>query len=295
MQQPLRSLEDLRREIDEIDDAIDDLIMRRTALLGEIAAAKGAVRPAAPGAFLRPGREAIVLERLVARHRGPFPKPALVRLWREIISAPLAVQGAFSVAVFAPKDQPGYWDLARDHYGCHTAFVPHTTPGQVIGALAEGGAVVGVLPAIQDDETDPWWRLLAREDTAVPCVIARLPMAPSGNARGERLEALVVGPVAPEPTGRDRSYIALETPEELSRARLKSQLNKIGLEPCFFASWAEPANGRRLILVEVRGFVAKDDARLAKFKDAMARQVRRVFYLGGYALPFSAEELAASP
>ncbi len=294
MQHPIRSLEELRREIDAIDDGIHDLVMRRAALLSEIAAAKDA-GGAAAGAFLRPGREAVVLRRLIARHRGPFPKAALVRLWREIMAGPLFVQGSFSVAVYAPKEQPGYWDLARDHYGSTVPFAAYTTPGQVIRALGEGRAVVGVLPAIEDDDTDPWWRLLAREGKERPHIMARLPMAASRNARGEGLAALAVGPVAPEPTGRDRSYLALETAEELSRAALGAQLAKAGLEPCFYALWQEPGAGRRLILAEVGSFAAEDDARLAEFASAMGGRVRRVFSLGGYALPFDAKELAAQP
>ena len=35
------SLEDLRREIDEIDTAIHDLLMRRSALVDKVAQAKG--------------------------------------------------------------------------------------------------------------------------------------------------------------------------------------------------------------------------------------------------------------
>jgi chorismate mutase-like protein len=291
MNETARSLEDLRREIDAIDDAIHDLVMRRTALLTDVASVKGLAKGAAAGAFLRPGREAVVLRRLIARHRGRFPKPALVHLWREIISAPFSLQGAFSAAVYAPKDQPGYWDLARDHYGTGAPFAAYTAPSQVIGALVDGAAVVGVLPVIEDDDPDPWWPLLAREDKRIPYVMARLPFAPSRNARGERLEAFVVGPVSPEPTGRDHSYLAFEASEELSRARLSTQLKKAELEPCFFAARAE-ADGRHLVLVGVGDYVARDDARLERFASAMAESIRRVFHLGGYALPFEPRELA---
>lgn len=291
MQQPIRPLEDLRREIDEIDDAIHDLIMRRAVLLSAIAAAKGKDAGSGAGSFLRPEREASVLRRLVARHHGVFPKAALVRLWREIISAPLSLQGTFSVAVFAPEDEPGYWDLARDHYGSHAAFVPHTTASQAIAALGDGGAAVGVLPAIREEDPDPWWHLLARENGKDQYIMVCLPMAPSSNARGERLQALVVGPVAPKPTGRDRSYVAFEAGEGVSRARLKDQLSKVGLDPTFFAAWKDPTSTRRLILVEVNDFVEREDERLRTFLDEMKGSIGRVFYLGGYALPFDEKEL----
>jgi chorismate mutase len=291
MQQPVRPLEDLRREIDEVDDAIHDLVMRRTAIVAAIAAAKAAHRGGRDG-FLRPGREAALLRRLIARHRGPFPKPALVRLWREIISAPLSLQGRFAVAVYAPGKQPGYWDLARDHYGSHTPFSAHSTPGQVIGALVDGGATVGVLPDLQDGGGDPWWPLLVREDRRMPAIMARLPLAGAGNARGEHLRALVVGDAVPERTGRDHSYLVFDANEEISRTRLGAQLGKAELKPIFFANWQEPEGSRRLYLVELEDFVAEGDPRLAAFLKGEEGVIRRVFSLGSYALPFAAEELA---
>ncbi|HYB08529.1 MAG TPA: chorismate mutase [Alphaproteobacteria bacterium] len=288
----MRSLEDLRREIDEIDDAIHDLIMRRAALLGDIAAAKGAAANGPSGTYLRPAREALVLRRLIERHRGQFPKPALVRLWRELISAPLSLQGAFTAAVYAPDEASGYWDLARDHYGSHTAFVRHHAVGQVIAALGDGSAVVGILPAIQAEDADPWWQHLIRDDDKGPRIAARLPFAGAGNARDGQAEALVVGAIVPEPTGRDRSYIAVEIGGELSRTKLRGGLKRSGLEPRLFASWQPSGEQRRLHLVEIDDFIAPNDARIADFSTSMAGMVDRVYFLGSYALPFSDKELA---
>ena len=76
------SLEELRREIDEIDDAIHDLLMRRAQVVEQIGIAK---RP--DNQIFRPGREAIILRRLAARHTGAFPIAVVVRIWREMIAA----------------------------------------------------------------------------------------------------------------------------------------------------------------------------------------------------------------
>ena len=64
------SLEELRREIDEIDDAIHDLLMRRAQVVEQVGIAK---RP--DNQIVRPGREAVILRRLAARHTGSFPLP----------------------------------------------------------------------------------------------------------------------------------------------------------------------------------------------------------------------------
>ncbi|TAN57065.1 MAG: chorismate mutase, partial [Magnetospirillum sp.] len=90
MSQDSATLDQLRREIDRIDDTIHDLLMQRSAVVESIAAAKPAGR-----VTLRPGREAAILRRLLGRHRGPFPKMALVRIWREIMGALVALQGPF--------------------------------------------------------------------------------------------------------------------------------------------------------------------------------------------------------
>jgi len=288
-----RALDELRREIDAIDDRIDDLIMRRAELLTDVAAAKRSA--GGNGGALRPAREAALVRRLVARHRGAFPKPALVRLWRELISATLTMQGAFAVAVYAPDAEPGYWDLARDHYGGATHFLPRALAERAIAALGEGSATVAVLPAIRDGEAEPWWPLLADDEPRRRYVMVRLPLAPSANARGDGLEALVVGPATPEPTGFDRSLFAFETLEEQSRSALAAALRSVELEPRFFAAWRDPIDPRQLTLVELEGFVAAEDARIRRLLAAPRNRLERAFHLGGYARPLDAVELAPAP
>ena len=87
---PETSLAALRAEIDAIDDALHDLVMRRAAVVARMAAS----RVKGDASSLRPGREASILRRLLARHSGALPPAALVRLWREILSASNAMQGA---------------------------------------------------------------------------------------------------------------------------------------------------------------------------------------------------------
>ena len=76
-------------------------------------------------------------------------------MWRELLAATVRLQGAFTIAVFAPPEAPGYWDLARDHYGSHTPMLPYRTTSQVIRAVTEGQAAIGVLPMPEEAEPDP--------------------------------------------------------------------------------------------------------------------------------------------
>lgn len=293
-------LDDLRREVDEIDRAMHELLMRRAALAERIGAAKetSARADGAAADYLRPAREAAVLRGLIARHSGSFPLPSLVRLWREIMSSLLRLQGPFSAAVFMAGGQggsnwPGLWDLARDHYGSGTPLIPCQSAMHVLREVTEGEATVGLLPYPEEGEAMPWWPLVANTRASEPKIIARLPFvaaAPGGPGRGA-VSALVVARLTPEETGDDRSLLMLEIAEDVSRARFMAALAAVGLPSRWQVAGPEQAGaGSRLHLVEIEGFVTSDDPRLAKFTDALGAVLFRIAVLGAYASPLTLDE-----
>ncbi len=284
---PTTTLDDLRRRIDEIDDRLHDLIMERAAIVEAIGASKKRGQIAA----IRPGREARILRRLVARHRGGFPRPVLARLWRELISGAVMMQGDFAVAVAALEEMPDYWDLARDHFGSNIPMTAFHSLGEALRTLADRKVAVAVLPMPAEGEREPWWPLLARGGAAAPRVLARLPFAGRGNARGDGgLDALAIGFAEPDPTDDDRSLIALELAGELSRARLIAALKEAGLAVTLFAAH-EPGGEGAWNLIEIDDGVAEGDPRLAKALAALGDRIARVTHLGSYAKPIPAAAL----
>ena len=286
MSDPHWNLEELRQQIDKIDDKLHDLLMRRAELVESVSAAKKGERIPA----LRPGREANILRRLMARHDGSFPRPLVARIWRELMSGTIGMQVDFSVAVYAPAVAPGFWDLARDHYGSFTPMTAHGTASQVLRAVTEGNASVGVLPWPQEGDREAWWPQLVANDPATPKVIARLPFAGPGNARMNGVDALAIGRGALEDTGGDRSLLVLEVSSEMSRGRLLAALKAGGFEPAFVAAEQRPGVG--INLLEIEGTVAPGDPRLAAALAPLEAAVHRVSSIGGYACPLSAQELA---
>src|SRR6266851_4478740 len=103
-------LEQLRRRIDEIDDRLQDLLVERINIVSRVAAHK---RGGDGLAAHQPAREAGIIRRLISRNHDPFPPATLVRMWRELLAATTRLQGAFTIAVYAPPDAQGFWDLAR--------------------------------------------------------------------------------------------------------------------------------------------------------------------------------------
>lgn len=282
-----RDLSDIRRAIDAIDDTLHDLLRQRTMLVEEVRVAKRnqAIK-------IRPAREAEIIYRLLAQHQGNFPKRELFRIWREMIVATLRFEGPFSVGVFMDDDTPGFWDLARDQYGSFTPMTPFPSTRRILEAVQKQEATLGILPVPERGEDDPWWRRLMFEDETTPRVIARLPFVPGSNARAYAREALVICPVPQEPTGRDRTYLGLESEQQLVPASLKTAFSAVKL-PLVFSADAHDPNRPQVwqTLVEVKGFVTAEDPRLKAVQDAFDGTITRIVGLGGYAEPVSDTEL----
>ncbi len=283
-----QDLASVRAQIDAIDDAIHDLIVRRTELVEQVRVIKHDLP-----IKIQPSREADIIYRIVDRHRGAFPKRELVAIWRQLINATLSFEGPFSVAAYLPEDTPGYWDLARDQYGGFTPMSRHTSVRSVIETVRRREAIVGVLPLPRgNDDDDPWWRHIVTSQPETPRIIARLPFAGPGNGRGGDLQALVICPVGLRPTGRDRTYLAADVEDGTNLGQYVAALTAAGLAPVFTAQWRQkepPVSW--LYLAEVDGFIDADDDRLKSVRETMGKPLNRLIILGGYAQPLGLDEL----
>jgi chorismate mutase len=274
------ALDSLRQEIDAIDTELHGLFRRRTGVVERIAGTK-----TGGGVALRPGREAVIMRRRLAAHDGSFPAAALFRIWREMMSAYTLMQTpGLRIAICRPVDQPGYWDLARDHFGCQIPFVASDTPAQVLAAVRANATTLGVVPAPIEADTAPWWPLLASGEATLPNVVARLPFLPQPNARARGISALVLARIEPEASGEDMALLSVETPAGVSRARIASALAKAGLPP--FTSALDQVVGKaHHYLVELPGVFADRDPRLKQLEAALGVEGARVASIGAYATP----------
>lgn len=277
-----QTLDSLRSRIDEIDEALHDLIMQRAGVVHDIAAAKNG-DPLA----MRPGREAAILRRLAERHSGGFPLPELTRIWRELIAGCTRMQAPFAVAVHAPDGRTELWDLARDHYGSHTPTTAVTGPIQAIRAVHDGSAAVAVLPWPVESDSDPWWQVLLSDDPRTPRIVGSLPFVVTERHRDEPL-ALAVAQLDPEQTGDDHALVAVEVAGDISRSRLKQIFEAAGLPPVAF--WTRPARSAEdsaVHLVDVADFVAAGDSRLDTLAGRLEELSPRIRLIGGFATPIA--------
>ncbi|CAA9222901.1 MAG: hypothetical protein AVDCRST_MAG08-674 [uncultured Acetobacteraceae bacterium] len=279
---PEASLAALRGEIDAIDDALHDLVMRRADVVARMAAS----RLKGNASSLRPGREAAILRRLLLRHAGPLPPASLVRLWRELLSASNAMQGAFSVAM--PTGDTDVYKAARSRFGTMGEPRFEDGPDAALAALAGGGAQAAVLPIPSEDGAGAWWTGL---DAPRLQVVARLPFY----AVSPMPEGIVVTRDGPDPSGDDRSLLRLaldpdpavpapdggDPPGAAARPPILDALRDAGL-PARTLLLARQ-HGSVWALAEVDGAVAADDPRLSAL--GLRLPLNRAQPLGFYATP----------
>ncbi len=137
-----RKLESLRAQIDAVDDQLLDLIARRAALAHQIAGVKAAQGEATR---YRPEREAQILRRIIARNRGPLADEEIARLFREIMSACLALEQPVRVAYLGPAGT--YTQAAAlKHFGHSVRTAPHASIEEVFREVEAGACHYGLVP-----------------------------------------------------------------------------------------------------------------------------------------------------
>ena len=263
----------LRSELDKIDDAVQDLLVRRAEIVEHVA------RSGKPAAF-RPGREAAIVRRLVGRHTGALPPVTLVRIWRELLAGTTAMQGGFSLTVCDPDHGAPLTQLAREHFGALAPMRTYASPGQALVDVSQGLASVAVLPYPSEDEA--WWVALLHHEPRLH-IIARLPFWKPRPDGFPNAQAVVVAATPADASGGDQSFLGLECDSDVSRARLSSELTAAGLKPLTMVLIRQQGVPIANVLVEVEGALTDDDDRLSRLGSVLRRPV----VVGTYAVPIA--------
>ncbi len=262
-------LDDVRREIDAIDDAILDLLKRRFAVVEKVKEIKG-LSGDTRGIALRPAREAQVVRRLVAASQGVVPGATVAKLWFELMAAASRFQSPITIHLPQSARRLEHQDLIRFHAGAELPVVEHRQAADAVRAAAGSPGGIGLCPLDEGDgtlsgvEEDCMRALFGVLDRNVK-IVARLPFV----AGTSTVAALVVGQVPFDPSGDDVSLFAAEGGELTDEALAAAGFVSVAPSKAY-------AGGDWRVF-SVAGYVADDDARLT---DAGLEGLRRI---GGYA------------
>jgi chorismate mutase/prephenate dehydratase len=147
LQNKALTIEQLRADIDGVDDRIVELLNQRSNLVIEV----GKLKTGSNQAFHVPGRERQIYERLLSLNPGPFPNDALRSIYREIISACLALESPMKVAFLGPKATFSHL-ATMQQFGLSAELVPMKSIPSVFEEVEKDKALYGVVPVENSTE-----------------------------------------------------------------------------------------------------------------------------------------------
>ncbi len=135
------SLEEIRKKIDALDEKIIGLLNDRTRLALEI----GKLKQAKDSEVYAPARESEIYRKIDLLAKGPLPNDALKAIYREVMSASLALEKPISVAYLGPEAT--FTHLASlSKFGSSVRYVPCTSITEVFAEVDHKRVDYGVIP-----------------------------------------------------------------------------------------------------------------------------------------------------
>ena len=141
------TLADLRIQIDALDQELLVLLNRRAHVAEQV----GEVKKREGTPFLRPDRVAKVIEQIQHANKGPLKNEHVASVWREIMSACLALEAPVRVAYLGPAGTFSE-QAALQFFGSSIEHIPCTSIDEVFRATASGSAGYGVVPVENSTE-----------------------------------------------------------------------------------------------------------------------------------------------
>ncbi len=136
----IKTLDELRQQIDATDRELLAVLNRRAMLAGEV----GEIKRLEGSAVYRPEREAQVIRQLQGINPGPLKEDNVSHIWREVMSACRSLEAAQRVAVLGPA---GTFceQAALEFFGSSVELIYCANFDQVFQATAAGSAHFGVV------------------------------------------------------------------------------------------------------------------------------------------------------
>lgn len=135
------TLDDIRKQIDSLDTELLDLLSRRADLVHEV----GVVKKREGLQIYAPEREDALLRRLIEKNKGRLPEQSIRAIFREIMSAALALEDDLKIAYLGPE---GTWthQAAIKKFGHSVNYSAQPNFADVFDQVARRRADYGVVP-----------------------------------------------------------------------------------------------------------------------------------------------------
>jgi chorismate mutase / prephenate dehydratase len=135
------SLEDLRKQIDDIDRKLVEMLNERAKVVVEI----GGIKNKAGKPVYAPDREKEVLDKVTGQNNGPLPNKCLQAIWRELMSGSFVLERPLRVGYLGPAGS--YSHTASIYkFGQSADYEPLVDIRSVLDEVSKGRCDLGIVP-----------------------------------------------------------------------------------------------------------------------------------------------------
>ena len=135
------NLDHLRDQIDSLDGEIVRLLNERIQVVQAI----GEAKKESGAEIYVPSRERAVFEKIKRLNEGPLPEESAHAIYREIMSAALALETEMKIAYLGPEATFTH-QAARSKFGASVEYIPAATISEVFDRVQNRTADYGVVP-----------------------------------------------------------------------------------------------------------------------------------------------------
>lgn len=141
------TLQDLRDQIDALDDQLLQLLNQRMSFVRQV----GELKRSTNSIIYRPERERQILDRMNAQNGGPLSESALEAIFLEIFAAARNMELPERVAFLGPEGSFTH-QAAESRFGAVSAYMAQPTIRSVFESVETGRARFGVVPIENNQE-----------------------------------------------------------------------------------------------------------------------------------------------
>ena len=199
----MSDLGELRQRIDALDTDLLRLLNERATLAKEI----GVIKNRASLPIYSPDREMKLLRSLIERSSGPLRPGSIRAIYREIMSASLALENDIVIACLGPSGSSTH-QTALSKFGSSVRYTPTDSIAEVLAQVNANKADCGVVPL--EDPVHGFISATLDELTTTDLSICAeiLPEAYTQH-RATGMRHIILGRQINAPTGHDQTLIML--------------------------------------------------------------------------------------
>ncbi len=260
-----KDLGSCRKEIDEIDDKIINLLNQRINIVSKVKKIK---EDNQDDFFIKSAREADMIKDLVKKSDKKIHKSIIANIWRKIITSSNMYEQPLTVALYSPNDNMSYQYLLRQYYADYIPINNCSNAQKVFSQLENNQAQIGALKVPNhNDEQENWWLNLANSSSSVK-IFAKTPFFYQNNQ--EKL--FILAKKEQEKSSSDTTIICLETKSDISFDRIENNIKECNLNYNLLKrATSDSIIDAKFYLIELDGFYEDGDEKLKELSQKSSK------------------------